>query len=122
MSEEVKPEAKPSLLDARGKFQKGHAREGGRVKGTPNKVTLIREQLIAALDEVGNGRKGKAFKPGVQEFMKTHAVANPKSLLAMLAKLLPLQITGFNDGPVRVTKEMTEKEAMEAYTAQLRGD
>jgi len=41
---EDKGEQKPSR-DANGRFQKGHKKEGGRVAGTPNRASNIRDRL-----------------------------------------------------------------------------
>ena len=65
---------------------------GGRVKGTPNKVTgELKEMILGALSEVG----------GV-EYLKQQAVNNPGPFLSLVGKVLPYQVTGEGGGPVRI--------------------
>lgn len=65
---------------------------GGRQKGTPNKVTAtVRESILAAFDRVG----------GV-DYLAAQAVANPQAFMTLLGKVLPMQITGEDGGPVRI--------------------
>jgi hypothetical protein len=55
----------------------------GRKKGVPNKTTAaVKEMLRQALDEAG----------GV-DYLKTQAVANPKAFLALIGKLIPLEVS-----------------------------
>ena len=66
----------------------------GRKKGVPNKIpTAIKEMVIAALDKAG----------GV-EYLKAQAATNPTAFLTLVGKVLPLQITGPNDGPIAFTR------------------
>lgn len=67
---------------------------GGRVKGTPNKLTMaVKDMIIKALDDVG----------GI-EYLRTQAEANPNAFLTLVGKVLPLQLTGPGDGPVQITR------------------
>ena len=67
----------------------------GRPKGIPNKVTTeLKEMILAALDGAG----------GI-EYLKARAVDTPGPFLALVGKILPLQVTG-EDGkslPVAVS-------------------
>ncbi len=57
---------------------------GGRVCGTPNKLTVsVKEAILGALEEAG----GVKYLLGV-------ARENPQVFCALLAKLLPNEITG----------------------------
>jgi len=57
---------------------------GGRVKGTPNKLTgAVRELILAALDGVGG-----------QAYLERQAEQNPAAFLTLLGKVLPLQVNG----------------------------
>ncbi len=68
------------------------AKTGGRKKGTPNKVTgAVKDMVLTALSEAG----------GV-EYLKKQAAANPSAFLTLLGKVIPLQVTGENDGPVEL--------------------
>ncbi len=66
----------------------------GRPKGVPNKnTTAIKDMILAALDGAG----------GV-EYLQKQANLNPGPFLALVGKVLPMQITGANGGPVQVTR------------------
>jgi hypothetical protein len=57
---------------------------GGRVAGTPNKLTgAVRELILAALDGVGG-----------QAYLERVAEQNPAAFLTLLGKVLPLQVNG----------------------------
>lgn len=56
----------------------------GRAKGTPNKTTAqIKEMVVQALHEAG----------GV-DYLVQQAKKNPKAFLALLGRVLPLQVAG----------------------------
>lgn len=62
----------------------------GRPKGVPNKTTtVLKEMILGALDEKG----------GV-EYLVEQADKNPAAFLTLLGKVLPMQVTGADDGPV----------------------
>jgi hypothetical protein len=64
----------------------------GRPKGTPNRLTAdVRAMILAALDKVG----------GV-DYLVAQAERNPSAFLTLVGKVLPLQMTGTNDGPVMI--------------------
>lgn len=68
-------------------------RRGGRAKGTPNKVTKeLKEMVLQALDQAG----------GVT-YLTQQARDNPGPFLTLLGKVLPLQVTGKDGGPVQVS-------------------
>ena len=75
-----------------GAFKKGEKRPGqGRPKGQLNKSTaLIREMVAQALHEVG----GVAYLASV-------AQSNPGPFLALVGKVLPIQVTGEDGGAVQ---------------------
>lgn len=61
---------------------KGLPKSGGRVKGTPNKLTAqVKEMILKALDEAG----------GV-EYLVEQARLSPSAFLALVGKVLPLQV------------------------------
>lgn len=65
----------------------------GRKKGTPNKTTaLLKEAVILAAEQVGHDDKGK---DGLVGFLRKQAAKeNNGPFMAMMAKVLPLQVTG----------------------------
>lgn len=65
---------------------------GGRAKGTPNKVTReLKDMILAALDGAG----GIAY-------LQERAESSPAAFLALVGKVLPLQVTGEGGGPMVV--------------------
>jgi hypothetical protein len=81
-----------------GAFKKGEKRPGqGRPKGVTNKDTaLIRDMIAQALDDVG----------GV-EYLASVAKSHPGPFLALVGKVMPVQVTGANGGPIEV-RNMTD--------------
>lgn len=64
------------------KGQTGNPR--GRKAGSPNKLTAdVKAMVQGALNEVGG-----------QKYLATQAKENPKAFLALVGRLLPLQLTG----------------------------
>lgn len=75
---------------------KGHPRYGGRQKGTPNKnTTAVKEMVLAALDKAG----------GIQ-YLLAQARDNPTAFLTLVGKVIPLQVAGDQEQPVRVVQEI----------------
>ena len=55
---------------------------GGRVAGTPNKLTgTLKEMILQSLADVG----------GV-DYLKAQSVANPTAYLTLVGRVLPLQV------------------------------
>jgi hypothetical protein len=70
----------------------------GRPKGVPNKTTaLLKDAILKAAQEAGGGGE-----EGVAEYLKTQATTNPGPFLSLLGKVLPMQVTGDGDGPVKL--------------------
>lgn len=65
----------------------------GRAKGTPNKTTaLLKDAILKAATDAGGG--------DMAAYLLTQATANPGPFLALLGKVLPMQITGDPDNPI----------------------
>lgn len=68
------------------------SKTGGRKKGTPNKTTKqLKEAILEAYERAG----------GV-EYLETIARLDPRTFVGLLAKVLPMQITGAGEGPVKI--------------------
>ena len=66
---------------------KGTQPPGGSRKGIPNRITAdVRAMILAALDRVGG-----------EDYLAEQATANPKAFMALLARLIPTQVTGKDD-------------------------
>lgn len=67
----------------------------GRKKGTPNKTTaLLKDAILKAATDAGNG--------DMAVYLTKQATANPGPFLALLGKVLPMQVTGEDGGPLQV--------------------
>lgn len=63
----------------------------GRPKGVPNKATkAVKEMILAALDQAG----------GI-DYLVEQASANPAAFMTLLGKVMPLQLAGDADNPIR---------------------
>jgi len=75
---------------------------GGRPAGTPNKTTrLLKDAIMRAAELTGEDMNGKEGLIGYCKFL---AVNEPKAFATLLGKVMPLQVTGEDGGPVRITK------------------
>jgi hypothetical protein len=64
----------------------------GRPKGTPNRLTAdVRAMILAALDKAG----------GI-DYLVAQSERNPAAFLTLVGKVLPLQMTDANEGPVMI--------------------
>ena len=76
----------------------------GRPKGSPNKTTaLLKDAILKAAEQAGDEFKdedGKAAKEGLIGYLKMQAVLQPGPFMALLGKVLPLQVTGDADNPI----------------------
>ena len=67
-------------------------KSGGRVKGTPNKITAqLKDMILGALDAAGG-----------QKYLQEQADRSPGAFLTLLGKVLPLQVTGESGGPIQL--------------------
>lgn len=70
---------------------KGNA---GRKKGTPNKITsTLKEMILVALSDAGGTK-----------YLTQQAHENPAAFLALLGRILPLQVEGSKEPLVIVTR------------------
>lgn len=66
----------------------------GRPKGSPNKTTaLLKDAILKAAEAAGGD-------DGLIGYLRTQARENPASFLTLLGKVLPMQVTGEDGGPV----------------------
>ncbi|ANI79019.1 hypothetical protein [Sphingobium sp. EP60837] len=82
-----------------GKRKVGDGTPGpGRPKGVPNKTTtMLKDAILQAATKAGG-------KDGLIGYLVTQATANPQSFLPLLGKVLPMQVTGEDGGPIKVTR------------------
>lgn len=71
----------------------------GRTRGVPNKTTaLLKDAILKAADNAGG-------KQGLVGYLETQATANPGPFMALLGKVLPMQVTGEGGGAIQITIE-----------------
>ena len=76
--------------------------KGGSRKGIPNKTTAtLKEAILIAAERVGQDGKGK---DGLTGYLVRVANEDVKAFAGLLGKVLPLQITGANGGPVQIAR------------------
>lgn len=72
---------------------------GGRRKGSVNKVpAVLKEAILEAAHRAGG-------KEGLEGYLTSQAVLNPGPFMALLGKVLPLQLQGDDDHPLRTVIE-----------------
>ena len=65
----------------------------GRPKGAKNKTTaLLKDAILKAAEAAGGGDKD-----GMVKYLTDQATANPGPFLALLGKVLPLQVAGTDE-------------------------
>lgn len=65
-------------------------RQGGRKKGTPNKITTdLKAMILGALDQAGG-----------QQYLAVQAQASPAAFLMLIGKVLPTTLVGDKDNPI----------------------
>jgi hypothetical protein len=87
---------------------KGQAKTGGRRKGTPNRLNAdVKAMILGALNAAGG-----------QEYLLQQAEKNPVAFLTLLGKILPLQVTGKDGGPLEHRIDTPAKESREEWLAR----
>lgn len=77
------------------------AKTGGRQKGTPNKTTgALKDAILLAADQVGEDGSGKDKLVG---YLRTVAKSDVKAFASLLGRVLPMQVTGEDGGPLQAT-------------------
>ena len=67
---------------------------GGRRRGTPNRTTaLLKDAILEAATNAGG-------VGGLVGYLEQQAKDSPQSFLQLLGKVLPMQVTGDDGGPV----------------------
>lgn len=81
----------------------------GRPKGAVAKTTrVLKDAILLAAVAVGENGRGKGELVGYLTFL---ARREPKSFAALLGRVLPLQITGRDGGPVQV-QDLTREQVL----------
>jgi len=85
----------PQNTDGKGNNEAFLAQAGkGRPKGVQNKSTaLLKDAILKAAEKAGGAE-------GIAGYLAEQADKNPGPFMALLGKVLPMQLTGKDDGPV----------------------
>jgi hypothetical protein len=87
---------------------KGQPKTGGRRKGTPNQLNAdVKAMILGALHDAGG-----------QQYLLEQSAANPTAFLTLLGKILPLQVTGKDGGPIEHRIDTPAKETREEWLAR----
>jgi hypothetical protein len=71
----------------------------GRPKGVPNKTTAILKDAILKAAEKAGKQHGSE---GMVSYLEAQAMANPGPFMALLGKVLPMQVGMDPDNPLKV--------------------
>lgn len=78
---------------------------GGRRKGSLNKTTaLLKDAVLRAAEAAGGER-------GIEGYLEVQAKINPGPFMALLGKVLPMQITGADGGALQVVVQRFAEDA-----------
>jgi hypothetical protein len=76
----------------------------GRPKGKPNRVTgLLKDAILKAAEQAGND----IGNDGLVSYLQHQAVENPGPFMTLLSRVLPLQMTGIDDEPIKHSIRVT---------------
>ena len=71
----------------------------GRPKGSVNKTTaLLKDAILKAAENAGN----KVGSDGLVSYLEMQAAENPGPFMALLGKVLPMQVTGEDGGAISI--------------------
>jgi len=76
----------------------------GRPKGSFNKTTTaLKEAILLAAEETGQDGEGQG---GTVGYLRRLATSEPKAFASLLGRVLPLQVTGEDGGPLKTVTEI----------------
>ena len=88
---------------------KGQPKTGGRVKGTPNKLTAsVKTMILGALNELGG-----------TQYLVEQGRANPSAFLSLVGRVLPMQLDGRVELDVDVNVLAREAQLIDAAFSGL---
>jgi hypothetical protein len=85
----------------------------GRPKGVRNKTTtVLKDAILLAAEKAG----GKA---GVIGYLTEQAKENPPAFMALMGKVIPLQVTGKDDGPIQMNATISPASKVREMVKQI---
>lgn len=98
----------------------------GRPPGSPNKTTrILKEALLLAAERAGvkiAKLDAENADAGLVEFLTWAAEHEPRAFLSLLGRVLPMQVTGEDGGPVQVSGMVVRFVKAEAPVELLTAD
>lgn len=95
----------------------GTPKTGGRTKGTPNKTTaLLKDAILQAAANAGG-------PGGMVGYLTLQAMENPGPFMSLLGKVLPTQVAGDPENPLRVEATVSDdlRQALDAIAGKVAG-
>src|SRR5687768_3792894 len=74
----------------------------GRPKGMPNKTTALLKDAILKAAEAAGGEANDTSPGGMIAYLTKQAKDNPGPFMALLGKVLPMQVTGPEGGALEI--------------------
>lgn len=75
----------------------------GRPKGLPNKTTALLKDAILKAAEAAGGDETEDSPGGMVAYLTAQAKDNPGPFMALLGKVLPMQVTGPEGGALEIS-------------------
>ncbi len=77
----------------------------GRPKGAVNKTTaLLKDAILKAAENAGKKLDGE--DDGLVKYLEAQAALNPGPFMSLLGKVLPIQVAGDAENPLRVVAKI----------------
>lgn len=90
----------------------------GRPKGSANKTTaLLKDAILQAAEQAGS----KIGDNGLVSYLEQQATDNPGPFMSLLGKVLPMQVTGVDGGPIEVAETHNVSSGLAKAIEALRG-
>ncbi len=82
---------------------------GGRKAGTPNKITAdLKAMILGALEDAGG-----------REYLAAQAKTSPAAFMALLGKVLPMQVTGNGGGSIEVATTVSYSSERRSFISDM---
>lgn len=85
----------------------------GRPRGSRNKTTVVLKDAILLAAEKAGG------KAGVIGYLTNQAKENPAAFMTLMGKLIPLQVGGKDDEPIKMDVTVSPADKLKAMVKQI---
>lgn len=111
-TKKVDEKQKKASRDANGRFKKGHPKEGGRVAGTPNKTSNIRDRLKEQLEPFIGELSLNLIKVQKEEGTAAMMSLMEKFMPYYLPKLSAMSLSADQDRPINEEERLLQLDAL----------